>query len=286
LGLAPESFLEVILNNTHIAFIGAGNMANSLIGGLLAKNFSPNNILASDPYEATRKNIGAQYGVYTTDNNRDAVQKADVVILAVKPQAMKSAAQDIATVVQERNPLVISIAAGINIKSLQHWLGVKTSIVRCMPNTPALVKLGATGMFANNYVDDQQKHLAKSILDAVGISLWLKEEKELDIVTALSGSGPAYYFLMMEAMIKAGVAQGLDLETARRLTLQTALGAATMATKSEDAPAELRRKVTSPHGTTEQAVLSFQHSQFDVAVQKAMDAAARRSRELESELGA
>lgn len=271
------------MNNTHIAFIGSGNMANSLIGGLLAKGFSPKNIFASDPYEATRKNIAVQYGVYTTDNNRDAVQKAGVVVLAVKPQAMKAAAQDIAAVVQEQQPLVISIAAGISIESLQDWLGPKTSIVRCMPNTPALVQLGATGMFANAYVSDQQKQLAKHILDAVGISLWLKKEKELDAVTALSGSGPAYYFLLMEAMIKTGIAQGLDPETAQKLTLQTALGAATMAAASEDGPAELRRKVTSPNGTTEQAILSFQKNNFEQMVKEALDAASKRSIELSRE---
>jgi len=273
------------LNNTKIAFIGAGNMANSLMGGLLAKGFLPKNILASDPYEATRKNIAAQYGVYITNNNCDAVRQAEVVVLAVKPQSMKAVTQEISAVVEKQNPLVISIAAGIGIKSLQHWLGEKTSIVRCMPNTPALVQLGATGMFANAYVSEPQKLLAKTILDAVGISLWLKEEKELDAVTALSGSGPAYYFLLMEAMIKAGVSQGLDPETAKQLTLQTALGAAALAAKSEDAPAELCRKVTSPNGTTEQAILSFQENHFEALVQRAMDAAQRRSRELAVELG-
>jgi pyrroline-5-carboxylate reductase len=271
------------VNNTQIAFIGAGNMANSLIGGLLAKGFSPGNIFASDPYEATRKNIAEKYGIDTANNNSEAVQKAEVIVLAVKPQAMKAATQDIASVVQVRKPLIISIAAGISIGNLQQWLGDQTAIVRCMPNTPALVQLGATGMFANHYVTDQQKHLAKTILDAVGISLWLKDENELDAVTALSGSGPAYYFLLMEAMIKAGVLQGLDPETAKQLTLQTALGAATLAAKSEDAPAELRRKVTSPHGTTEQAILSFQKNGFEEIVQQALDAAQRRSRELATE---
>lgn len=259
-------------------------MANSLMGGLLAKGFLPNNIFASDPYEATRKNITTQYGVYTTDNNHDIIQKANVVVLAVKPQVMKAVTQEISVVVQKQHPLVISIAAGISIESLQHWLGAKTSIVRCMPNTPALVQLGATGMFANAYVSESQKTQAKNILDAVGISLWLKEEKELDAVTALSGSGPAYYFLLMEAMIKAGIAQGLDPETAKQLTLQTALGAATMAAKSEDAPAELRRKVTSPNGTTEQAILSFQKNHFEELVQQALDAAQKRSVELSREL--
>lgn len=272
------------MNNTRIAFIGAGNMANSLIGGLLAQGFLPKNIFASDPHEATRKNIATQYAVSTSDDNGEAVQKAEVVVLAVKPQAMKPVAQGIASLVQQQKPLVISIAAGISIESLQQWLGAATAIVRCMPNTPALVQCGATGLFANACVSESQKHLAKTILDAVGISLWLKEEKQLDAVTALSGSGPAYYFLLMEAMIKAGIAQGLDPETAKQLTLQTALGAARMASASADSPAELRRKVTSPNGTTEQAILSFQQNHFEVIVEQAMAAAGQRSIALSREL--
>src|SRR5690606_9664446 len=190
-------------------------MANSLIGGLLAKNFSPENILASDPHEALLKNITTQYAIHASHDNGEVARRADVIVLAVKPQVMKVVAQGIAPLVQAHKPLMISIAAGISIESLQQWLGAETAIVRCMPNAPALVQLGATGMFANNYVSHQQKHLAKNILDAVGISLWLKEEKELDAVTALSGSGPAYYFLLMESMIKAAIAQGLDPETAK-----------------------------------------------------------------------
>jgi pyrroline-5-carboxylate reductase len=273
------------VNNTRIAFIGAGNMANSLIGGLLAKGFLAKNIFASDPYEITRKNIAAQYGVCTSDDNGEVVEKAEVIMLAVKPQVMKSVTQGIAALVQKRKPLVISIAAGISIESLQLWLGAGSAIVRCMPNTPALVQCGATGLFANTHVSEPQKQLAKTILDAVGISLWLKQEKELDAVTALSGSGPAYYFLLMEAMIKAGIAQGLDPETARQLTLQTALGAAKMASTSHDSPAELRRKVTSPNGTTEQAILSFQKCGIESIVEKAMAAASQRSIELSRELG-
>jgi len=268
-----------------IAFIGAGNMASSLIGGLISKGFPAQHICASDPYEATLKNIAAQYSIRTTQNNNEAIAGADVIVLAVKPQVMKAVTENIASVVQKQKPLVVSIAAGISLESLQHWLGEKTAIVRCMPNTPALVQLGATGMFANPNVSETQKQLAKDILDAVGISLWLKNEKELDAVTALSGSGPAYYFLLMEAMIKAGIAQGLDAETAKKLTLQTALGAATMATQSSDEPAELRRKVTSPNGTTEQAILSFQKNNFETIVKEALNAAKNRSVSLSNELG-
>lgn len=281
LGLVPD---EVILNKTRIAFIGAGNMASSLIGGLLAKGISTQHIAASDPYPGTREAVARQYGIHVTDNNAAIVETADVVVLAVKPQVMKSVALDLASVVQKRKPLVISIAAGINIHSLQNWLGQQTAIVRCMPNTPALVQLGATGLYANALVTAEQKNLAKSILDAVGISLWLQTESELDAVTALSGSGPAYYFLLMEAMIAAGIQMGLSAETAQQLTLQTALGAATMATNSSDSPAELRRKVTSPKGTTEQAILSFQKNHFEKMVEQALSAARDRSIELSREL--
>ncbi len=280
-----EVTLDKIENNTRIAFIGAGNMSSSLIGGLLARGVQPGTLCASDPFEATRENIRHQYGIYTSANNQELIGRADVVVLAVKPQVMKEVALDIAPQVQACKPLIISIAAGINLQSLQRWLGEDSAIVRCMPNTPALVQLGATGLYANHQVRDSQKQLAKNILDAVGISVWLKTETELDAVTALSGSGPAYYFLLMEAMIKAGIAQGLEPETARKLTLQTALGAATMAVKNTDEPAELRRKVTSPKGTTEQAILSFQQNHFEDIVQKALDAARRRSEELSDELG-
>ena len=201
------------LNSMRIAFIGAGNMANSLIGGLIAKGVKPTQISASEPYEATRNAVRAQYNIAISDNNRDAVANAEVVVLAVKPQVMKQVAQELAPALANKPVLVISIAAGISLDSLQRWLGATTAIVRCMPNTPALMQLGATGMFANAHVSQPQKMLAQQILDAVGISLWLNSEKELDAVTAVSGSGPAYYFLLMEAMINAGIAQGLTPQT-------------------------------------------------------------------------
>ena len=273
------------LNSMRIAFIGAGNMANSLIGGLIAKGVKPTQISASEPYEATRNAVRAQYNIAISDNNRDAVANAEVVVLAVKPQVMKQVAQELAPALANKPVLVISIAAGISLDSLQRWLGATTAIVRCMPNTPALMQLGATGMFANAHVSQPQKMLAQQILDAVGISLWLNSEKELDAVTAVSGSGPAYYFLLMEAMINAGIAQGLTPQTAKQLTLQTALGAATMAARSTDEPAELRRKVTSPNGTTEQAIKSFQGNRFEAIVKEALDAAAARSLSLSEELG-
>jgi len=273
-----------LLSSSRIAFIGAGNMAGSLIGGLVAKGLAPAQITASDPLETARNSITEIYGVFASANNHQVVSEAGVVILAVKPQVMKTVVQDMVPALK-KDVLVISIAAGISLQNLERWLGKDTAIVRCMPNTPALVQLGATGMFANRCVSASQKQLAQNILDAVGISLWLGSEEELDAVTALSGSGPAYYFLLMEAMIQAGIALGLSAETSRLLTLQTALGAATMASRSNDEPADLRRKVTSPKGTTEQAILSFRQNGFERMVAEAMRAAEKRSISLSEELG-
>lgn len=241
--------------------------------------------MASDPSTDALRKLEQSFGIGVSTDNAEAVSNADVIVLAVKPQVMKPVTQAIADAVTARAALVISIAAGISLDSLQRWLGQGTAIVRCMPNTPALVQLGATGMYANAKVTAEQKKQATQILDAVGISLWLQNEAELDAVTALSGSGPAYYFLLMEAMITAGIKMGLSAETARELTLQTALGAATMARSSPDSPAELRRKVTSPNGTTEQAILSFHRDHFEAMVDRALEAARQRSVSLSQELG-
>ena len=272
------------INTNKITFIGAGNMASSLMGGLLAKGFDPKNITASDPNTEALQNLEHKYNVNTVSNNANAVKQATVVILAVKPQIMSKVCKPLASSLAETKPLIISIAAGIALNSLEKWLSPELSIVRCMPNTPALLQQGATGIFANGQVSDTQKESAKNILDAVGLTLWLNTEKELDAVTAVSGSGPAYFFLLMEAMIKAGIELGLDTETAKDLTLQTALGAAAMALDSTDSPEILRKNVTSPGGTTEQAILSFQQNNFSEIVNKALGAANKRSASLTEEL--
>ncbi len=267
------------VNQQRIAFIGAGNMASSIIGGLLAQGFPAAQISAADPVEACRASAAA-LGVRVGEDNLAAIADADIIVLAVKPQVMKSVVEPLASVVQARKPLVVSIAAGITIDSLSQWLGGGTPIVRCMPNTPALVRLGATGLFANEHVSDTQRSLADALLGAVGISLWVESEAQLDAVTALSGSGPAYFFLVMEAMEAAGIAMGLSPEVSRRLTLQTGLGAATMAVNSDVDAAELRRRVTSPGGTTEQAILSLEQAGLRDMFKQALAAAERRSQEL------
>lgn len=269
----------------NLAFIGAGNMASSIIGGLVEKGVEPNRITATDPYQPSLDAIEQRFGVNVSQDNGQAAANADVVILAVKPQVLEEACHSLRGHLKHR-PLMISIAAGIDIRSLEIWLGGPLPLVRCMPNTPALVQTGASGLFANTHTSETQKALAESILSAVGISVWLPQEALIDPVTAVSGSGPAYFFLLMEAMIEAGVAQGLDRETSAALTLQTALGAAKLASSSDVDVAELRRRVTSPKGTTEQAILSFEQQGFRTMVDAAMQACAERSKTMASELGA
>lgn len=266
--------------NQNISFIGAGNMASSLVGGLLAKGVKASRITMSDTNETALANASRVLKVNTTDANEEAIVDANVVVLAVKPQVMKSVCESLQEMVQHQKPLVISIAAGVTTASLNEWLGGNVSIVRCMPNTPALVQTGATAMFANEQVDEEQKNLAKAVLSAVGIALWVDSESQLDAVTALSGSGPAYFFLVMEAMIDAGVKLGLSKDMAEQLTLQTALGASQMAITSDDDPAVLRQKVTSPGGTTEQAVQLFEQANLRGIFADALQAAKDRSEEL------
>jgi len=268
-----------------LAFIGAGNMASSIIGGLVGKGYSPRAIIASDPHEGTLERLKAVAPVRVTSDNHKAIADADVVILAVKPQVMKDVLQPIAAALRESRPLIISIAAGIEIRSIETWLGDELPIVRCMPNTPALVQTGATGLFANTAVSDAQRTQADTILRAVGIALWVSSEAEIDAVTAVSGSGPAYFFLVMEAMQAAGEKLGLSADVAKQLTLQTALGAAQMAIASDVDTAELRRRVTSPNGTTERAIAAFEKGGLRDLFQKALTDCRDRSIELARELG-
>ena len=273
------------MNKTKLTFIGAGNMASSIIGGLIKRGYPAELITATDPYQPSLDKLVAQYAVNGCDSNGDAAKAAEVIVLAVKPQVLEQVCRDLSPYL-DHQPLIISIAAGIDIRSLSAWLGHNLPIVRCMPNTPALVQTGASGLYANEQTSAQQKTVAHEILQAVGIVQWLDTETLIDPVTAVSGSGPAYYFLMMEAMIDAGIAQGLNRDTATQLTLQTALGAAKLALDSDVDVAELRRRVTSPNGTTEKALLSFEQDKFKEIVARAMQACSDRSSEMSKELGA
>ncbi|NBA98661.1 pyrroline-5-carboxylate reductase [Pseudomonas sp. R5(2019)] len=271
------------MSKTRIAFIGAGNMAASLIGGLLAKGLEASQIRASDPGAEQRAKVSAEHGIELFESNAQAIEGADVVVLAVKPQAMKAVCEALKPSLKPQQ-LVVSIAAGITCASMNNWLGAQP-IVRCMPNTPALLRQGVSGLYATAGVSAQQRQQAEELLCAVGIALWLEQEQQLDAVTAVSGSGPAYFFLLIEAMTAAGEKLGLPREIAERLTLQTALGAAHMAVSSDVDAAELRRRVTSPAGTTEAAIKSFQADGFEALVEKALGAAAHRSAEMAEQLG-
>lgn len=272
------AILETYVNKSRIAFIGAGNMANSLIRGLIAKGVPGQQIAACDLDLAKLEQLQTECGI-RTGSMAEVAAHADVVLLAVKPQGMAGVCEALRPALKP-GALIISIAAGIPLRSLEAWLGSERAIVRCMPNTPALVLEGATGLFANANTTPGQCALAETILAAVGTSAWLPDEDAINAVTALSGSGPAYFFLLMEAMEQAGVAMGLAPELARQLTLQTALGAAKLAAGSDVAPDELRRRVTSPGGTTEAAIRSFEGADFRAVVEQALFAAQKRSVEL------
>ena len=265
---------------TTITFIGAGNMARSLIVGLLQDKANVA-LRVADPDQQQPDAIRKHWpDVLTTTDNLEAMQGADVVVLAVKPQIMSDVAASLNALAQRSRPLFVSIAAGIREAALNRWLGGNHAIVRCMPNTPALVQAGATGLYANPQVSEQQRSMAESILRAVGITLWFDDEAKLDAVTAISGSGPAYFFLVMEAMQAAAEQLGIRAEDAQLLIVQTALGAAKLALESGDLPAELRQKVTSKGGTTEAALNVLTDGGLHDLFAKALQAAESRSKAL------
>lgn len=273
------------MSSNTIAFIGAGNMAASLIGGLVADGYDPKRIIASDSDAEKLASLAAGFGIRSAASNSDAAGQADVVVLAVKPQVLKQVAESLASDIQQRHPLVVSIAAGVREQHLQSWLGGDVALIRTMPNTPAMLQAGATVLHAGDGVSDEQKNLAESILRAVGLTRWVDDEAMMDAVTALSGSGPAYFFLVMEAMEQAGLELGLPADTSRLLTLQTALGAARMAIESSGGPAVLRQQVTSPGGTTERALQTLESGNIRELFQRALTDARDRSVELSSLLG-
>ena len=271
--------------NPKIVCIGGGNMARALIGGWIRTGFSANQLSVSEPNQAARDALTQDFGVRCFSDNSLAVCEADVWLLAVKPQLLPSVCQALREQAEESAPLVISIAAGIGTPSIQSWLGTRAQIVRAMPNTPALIGLGATGLFADTKVSNQLRDVATQLMNAVGKTVWLETEAQMDAVTATSGSGPAYFFLLIEAMQQASIELGLAPDTARELVLQTALGAATMARQSDKTAAELRIGVTSPGGTTQAALEVFNDAQFGALVAKAMSAATDRGLTLSQQFG-
>ncbi len=269
--------------DVRFAFVGGGNMAASLIGGLIADGCSPGRFRVADPDPLRRALLGEKYGVEAVAGNHDAVDGADVVVLAVKPQAARTALQSLAPA--DDHVLYLSVIAGIRETDLRRWLASSAPIVRAMPNTPALFGCGITGLFAAGSVPESRRELAEGIMRASGAVVWVTEESLLDPITALSGSGPAYFFLLMEVMNRTGVEMGLTAETARLLTLDTALGAARMALESEADVAELRARVTSPGGTTAAAIRTLESRGTPDAIREAILGARDRARELAAEYG-
>jgi len=271
-------------NKTVIGFIGAGNMAYALINGLLNNGYDSKNIKASDPNNELLQKREAELNITTFSNNSSLIEVCDIIVFAVKPQVLSEVCLELRDNIKP-NHLFISIVAGIRVNDINRWLGGNYSLVRTMPNTPALMQHGVTGLFPNELVNDEQKALVTTILSSVGDCFWVNEERLIDAITAISGSGPAYFFLLMQSMTQAGMALGLDEKTAKELSVQTGLGASLMATKSGKDPRTLRTNVTSPNGTTQAAIEYFQDQNFEGIVANATRAAFDRARELSTELG-
>ena len=273
-----------VLDNKKISFIGGGNMAQALISGLVSCGIKSSLITVADPNGEAREQLAAK-GLNTVDPTVDAkaaVIDADIVVLAVKPQVMKAVVSAFADVLD--NQLVISVAAGLSTELLSDMLGGYSNIVRAMPNTPAMIQMGATGLYGTDNITAEQKQLATAVMEVSGLVLWVESEEQMHAVTAVSGSAPAYMFYFLESMVDSAVALGLDKEQASALAMQTMIGAAKMAMESDDAPAELRRKVTSPNGTTQAAVESMQANEIGRQISEAMQACYDRSQALSEEM--
>ncbi len=268
-----------------IGFIGAGNMASSLLAGLVQQGVPGTQLGATDPDPDKRASVARIDGLLATADNATIARRADVLVLAVKPQALEAACRSLTDALSGREPVIVSIAAGITTTTLTRWFGRELALVRAMPNTPAMLGLGATGLFATEKVTDAQRGVADQLFRGVGKAFWLESEADLDLVTALSGSGPAYFFLFMEALVDGARELGMPVELARALTLQTAVGAAHMAQDSGQALSELRRQVTSPGGTTEQGLKVMEREGMRRIAREVLMAARARAAELAHELG-
>jgi len=271
------------MQDKTIAFIGCGNMARSILVGLLQAKCSPSRIWATNRTAARNEALKATFGVHVTSDNLLAIREADVVILGVKPQAMRALCQSIQSTIQEAKPLVISLAAGVRMATLESYLGQSVAIVRSMPNVPAVVGAGMAGLFANDQVDALARDVAESIHRAVGVMIWLDKESDIDIVAALSGSGPAYFFYFIEQLTETAVQFGLSSEHANLLAVQTAFGAGKCVLESTEPVGELRRQVTSPNGSTEKALAVLMAS-LPSAVEQAMQAAIERAQQMAKEV--
>jgi pyrroline-5-carboxylate reductase len=274
-----------MLDFRKLAFIGGGNIATALIGGLVGRGFPGARIAVADPNREQCEKLARDYDVAAGADLESAVRTADVIVLAVKPQLMRDVAAGLRPLLATSQPLLVSVAAGITHASLRSWYGASVPIVRTMPNRPALIGCGATGLYAPPAVAAAQRDRAEAIMAAVGATVWVDRETQIDTVTAVSGSGPAYFFLLMEAIEAAARDRGLPAEVARVLTLQTALGAAEMARQSTQTLAHLREQVTSKGGTTAAALAILDAADLRGIVARAVTAAERRSAELAAEFG-
>lgn len=274
------------MNNIRkLTFIGGGNMASALVGGLVKRGLAASRIAMADPSEAQREAMARAYGIFTTADNVGAADDAEALVLAVKPQQMRAVALELSPHLAAAKPLVVSVAAGIPHASMARWLGAGIPVVRTMPNRPAFNGFGATGLYAPGSVGAAHRALAESIMAAVSATVWVEHEAQMDTVTALSGSGPAYFFLFMEALESAARERGLPQDVAHKLTLATAFGAAQMARESGDTLRTLREQVTSKGGTTAAALDVLDAAGLRAIVAHAVAAAERRSAELAAEFG-
>ena len=268
-----------------IGFIGGGNMATSLIGGLIEGGHAASDIIVYDPSSERSKQLAQQFQINTAADNSSLIKQSDVVVIAVKPQVLEKVLKPLVHDFNAQRPLIVSVVAGIRASSIEKWLEAEHALVRVMPNTPALIGAGASGLYANKKVSDGQRSIASNLLNCVGNSVWLETEADIDSVTALSGSGPAYFMLFIKELIDSAVKAGIDQDSAKRLAVQTAIGAAQLVEQSEDSLQTLIDNVTSPNGTTEAALKSFEQSNLQKVVADAFSAAKLRSEELANELG-
>ncbi len=273
------------MSKTIIAFIGGGNMARALIGGLLRSGHPATAIHVADPSQDARETLNRETGVPCFSDNVQAIETADVIVLAVNPGQLPPVCRAVGPALAGRNPLLVSIVAGTRCADIHRWLGTTLPLVRVMPNTPALIGAGASALWADENVNADQRRIAGEILGTAGTTVWLDKESELDVVTAISGSGPAYFFLFIEALSEAGEQLGLPADTAARLARQTALGAARMSLESGEDPATLRQRVTSPGGTTERGIAALETGHLRELVIQAAAAAHRRAEELADAAG-
>jgi len=274
------------MSNRHLAILGGGNMGRALIGGMLRRGTRPEHITVGESSEAAREALSADFGVQCTADNAAAVDRASLIVLAVKPQVAGTVLAPLQPALERNRPIVISIAAGIRLASLESWCGAGVPVVRAMPNRPALVGAGATGLFAPPSVGAAHREAAEQVLQAVGEVIWVATEDDIDVVTALSGSGPAYFFLLAELLTQGAIDLGLEAEAARRLAIATLHGAGQLAHASDGDLARMRAEVTSKGGTTEAAVKAFEAADLRGIVARALEAAARRGRELAAQFGA